>query len=173
MTASHPAKTPIPMMRVGLGFDSHRIGPGGRLVLGGVTIDANIHLVGHSDADALLHAVTDGLLSAAGLPDIGQLFPNTAEENRGRDSSEMLQIAMESVRENGWSLVNLDCVVQLERPKLSPFKSEIISRIAGILGVESDRVSMKGKTGEGVGEIGRGELCEAMCIVLLAKEVVS
>ncbi|MFN9436512.1 MAG: 2-C-methyl-D-erythritol 2,4-cyclodiphosphate synthase [Planctomycetota bacterium] len=159
--------------RVGLGFDSHRIASGGQLILGGCIVGEGMHFVGHSDADVLLHAVTDSLLSAAGLPDIGELFPNTAEENRGRDSGERLSLAMHRVREAGFALVNLDAVVQLERPKLASMKLQIRTRIAQILGADVSRVNIKGKTGEGVGEIGRGELATAMCVVLLetAKEV--
>jgi len=156
-------------LRIGLGMDSHRIASGGPMILGGISIEADRHFVGHSDADILLHAITDGVLSAAGLPDIGQLFPNTAEENRGRDSAEMLRLAFELVKAKGWTLVNLDCVVQLEQPKLFPYKIQIRGRIAEILGVQLDQISLKGKTGEAVGEIGRGELCEVTCVVLLTK----
>ena len=148
-------------------MDSHRIAPGGPMILGGIQLDADMHFVGHSDADVLLHAITDAILSAAGLPDIGQFFPNTSEENRGRDSAEMLAIGMKAVRESGWSIINLDCVVQMEHPKLSPHKDQMKKRIADILQIQSDQISIKAKTGEGVGEIGRGELCEATCVVLL------
>lgn len=154
--------------RIGLGFDSHRIAPGGQLILGGCVIGEGMHFVGHSDADVLLHAITDALLSAAGLPDIGELFPNTSQENRGRDSGEMLAIAMERVREVGYGLVNLDAVVQLERPKLATLKPTIRARIAEILGADVSQVNIKGKTGEGIGEVGRGELATATCVVLLA-----
>ena len=150
-------------------MDSHRIAVGGPLILGGLKLDVDMHFVGHSDADVLLHAITDAVLSGAGLPDIGQLFPNTSAENQGRDSAEMLSIAMQSVRDHGWEINNLDCVVQLERPKLSPLKEEMKSRISSILGIQPDQISLKGKTGEGVGEVGRGELCEATCVVLLLK----
>lgn len=159
----------FPGLRIGLGMDSHRIASGGPMVLGGIRLDADMHFVGHSDADVLLHAITDAILSAAGLPDIGQLFPNTSEENRGRDSADMLAIGMKAVRDGGWSIVNLDCVVQLERPKLSPHKELMRKRIAEILLIQPVQISIKGKTGEGVGEIGRGELCEATCVVLLMK----
>jgi 2-C-methyl-D-erythritol 2,4-cyclodiphosphate synthase len=150
-------------------MDSHRIAPGGPLILGGLRLDFDMHFVGHSDADVLLHAITDAILSAAGLPDIGELFPNTAEVNRARDSAEMLSIAMDSVRKAGWAIVNLDCVVQLEKPKLSPIKAKIQERIAAILNVAVDQIAVKGKTGEGVGEIGRGELCQTTCVALLSK----
>lgn len=158
---------PFSGLRIGLGMDSHRIGPGGPMILGGVTLDVDMHFVGHSDADVLLHAITDALLSAASLPDIGQWFPNTAAENRGRDSADMLRIAVDAVRQKKLAILNLDCVVQLEKPKLSPHKDAMKIRIANILGIETDQVSIKGKTGEGVGEIGRGELCEATCVVLV------
>jgi 2-C-methyl-D-erythritol 2,4-cyclodiphosphate synthase len=151
-------------------MDSHRIEPGGPMILGGLKLDVDLHFAGHSDADVLLHAITDAILSAAGLPDIGQVFPNTSEANRGRDSAEMLAISMEYVRKEGWRIVNLDCVVQLERPKLVPYKESMKNRIADILAVHSDQIAIKGKTGEGVGEIGRGELCEATCVVLLMQE---
>lgn len=167
-----PAAGPSPLLdaiRIGFGFDSHRIEPGGIMHLGGLSIDCNAHFVGHSDADVLLHAITDALLSAANLPDIGQLFPNNLEENRGRDSAEMLSLAMDQVRETGWELVNLDCVVQLERPKISPIKKELIERISSVLRTDFHRVSLKGKTGEGTGAIGRGELAEAHCVALITK----
>lgn len=154
-------------LRIGIGMDSHRIASGGPMILGGLRLDVDMHFVGHSDADVLLHAVTDAILSAAGLPDIGQLYPNTSEENRGRDSADMLALAMAAVRDGGWSIINLDCIVQLEHPKLSPHKDLMKKRIAEILRIQSDQISIKGKTGEGVGEIGRGELCEATCVVLL------
>ena len=154
-------------LRIGIGMDSHRIASGGPMILGGLRLDVDMHFVGHSDADVLLHAVTDAILSAAGLPDIGQLYPNTSDENRGRDSADMLALAMAAVRDGGWSIINLDCIVQLEHPKLSPHKDLMKKRIAEILRIQSDQISIKGKTGEGVGEIGRGELCEATCVVLL------
>ncbi len=156
-------------MRIGLGIDSHRIASGGPMILGGMRLDEDFHFVGHSDADVLLHAITDAILSAAGLPDIGQLFPNTSEENRGRDSADMLSVAMQAVRQAGWTINNLDCVVQLELPKLSGLKELMKQRIAEILQIESNQIAIKGKTGEGVGEIGRGELCQATCVVLLIK----
>jgi 2-C-methyl-D-erythritol 2,4-cyclodiphosphate synthase len=114
----------------------------------------------------LLHAITDAILSAGGLPDIGELFPNDREENRGRDSSEMLSMAMEVFRLQGWSLHQIDCVIEMEKPKIFPHKDEMRTTIANILGISVDRVGLKGKTGEGIGEIGRGELAKATCVVL-------
>ncbi|MEM9352160.1 MAG: 2-C-methyl-D-erythritol 2,4-cyclodiphosphate synthase [Planctomycetota bacterium] len=157
-------------LRIGLGEDSHRTAEGGPLRLGGVTIESDVHLLGHSDADVLLHAVTDAVLGAAGLPDIGQLFPNTDEANRGRDSGELLRIAYAKVREAGFRLVNLDCVVAAERPKIGPHKEQIVGAIAGLLDSEPSQVNLKAKTGEGVGPVGRGESIEARCVVLLNTE---
>jgi len=155
--------------RVGLGFDSHRIESGGRLILGGCSIAEGVHFVGHSDADVLLHAITDAVLSAAGLPDIGEMFPNTLEENRGRDSAEMLALAMSQVRALGWEVVNIDTVVQMERPKISSHKHAIRERISEIMHIAPTQIAVKGKTGEGVGEVGRGALATAMCVVLLTQ----
>lgn len=127
------------------------------------------HAVGHSDADVLLHAVTDALLGAAGLPDIGVLFPNTEEVNRGRDSADMLRLAYDRVVAAGYRLANLDAVVHAQRPKLSPYKAAIVDRVAAILGVEPGQVNVKAKTGEGVGPVGLEELIEARCVVLLER----
>ena len=112
-------------LRIGLGEDSHRTAEGGPLRLGGIDVPHDRHLLGHSDADVLLHAVTDALLGAAGLPDIGQLFPNTDEANRNRDSADMLRLAYDRVVAAGYEIVNLDCVVAAQRPKLSPHKEAI------------------------------------------------
>ena len=125
------------------------------------------HAIGHSDADVLLHAITDALLGAAGLPDIGVLFPNTEEANRGRDSADMLRLAYDRVTAAGYRLTNLDAVVHAQRPKLSPHKAAIVDRVAAILGVEPNQINMKAKTGEGVGPVGQEELIEARCIALL------
>lgn len=137
--------------------------------LGGVTIEHDRHLVGHSDADVLLHAVTDALLGAAAIGDIGEMFPNTAAENAGRDSAEMLRLAWGRVREHGLDLENLDCVVLAQRPKLLPHRESIRRRIAGILGVAPERIFLKGKTGEGVGPVGREEAITAHCAALLSR----
>jgi 2-C-methyl-D-erythritol 2,4-cyclodiphosphate synthase len=156
-------------LRIGLGEDSHRTAAGGPLRLGGVDVPHDRHLVGHSDADVLLHAVTDALLGAAGLPDIGQLFPNTDEANRGRDSAQILRLAHDRVAAAGWRLVNLDCVVAAERPRISPHKEAIIARLAEILGIDIGCVGVKAKTGEGVGAVGSGDLIEARCVALLQR----
>ncbi len=154
-------------MRIGLGEDTHRLTDGGPLRLGGVDIPHDRQTVGHSDADVLLHAVTDALLGAAGLPDIGQMFPNTAEENRGRDSADMLRLAHKKVIQAGYHVVNLDCVVAAQQPKLSPHKENIEQRIAEILSLATDQINVKAKTGEGVGPVGEQLAIEARCVVLI------
>lgn len=154
-------------MRVGIGHDTHRLATGIPLRLGGVAIPHDRGLVGHSDADVLLHAVTDALLGAAALGDIGDLFPDTSAENRGRDSAEMLALAHQRVQQAGYSVANLDCIVLAERPKLSPYKEPIRRRIAEILGVEMEDVGLKAKTGERVDAVGREEAIVAQAVVLL------
>ena len=136
--------------------------------LGGIDIPHDRHLVGHSDADVLLHAVTDALLGAAALGDIGELFPDTDPANRGRDSAEMLRRpGSRSGRPAGRS-ANIDCIVLAEKPKLSPYKQAIRGRIAAILGIRSEQVGLKAKTGEQVGPVGRQEIIAAQCVVLLS-----
>lgn len=154
-------------MRIGLGEDSHRTEPGGPLRLGGIDVPHDRHLVGHSDADVLLHAVTDALLGAAALPDIGRMFPNTDPANRNRDSAEMLGLAAAKVAEAGYRVVNLDCVVHAERPKLADYIDAMRHRIAGALRLNPHQVSIKAKTGEGVGPVGREELVVARCVALV------
>lgn len=158
-------------IRVGLGFDSHRIEAGGPMKLGGISVDCDAHFVGHSDGDVLLHAITDGLLSAANCEDIGQLFPDTNPGHRNRDSAEMLRAAVSRVRQQGFHIINIDCVVQTEIPKIAVHKREMQARIASLLGIQADCVGLKGKTGEGVGEVGKGILAEATVVVLLEKTV--
>jgi 2-C-methyl-D-erythritol 2,4-cyclodiphosphate synthase len=126
--------------------------------------------VGHSDADVLLHAVTDALLGAAALGDIGELFPDTDPAHRGCDSADMLRRAYDSVLQRGWRVVNLDCIVFAERPKLSPYKLEIRRRIAAVLGIDCEAVGLKAKTGEGAGPVGRQEVIAAECVALLVRE---
>ena len=157
-------------IRIGIGTDLHRLGPDRALRLGGVEIGHELGLVGHSDADVLLHAITDALLGAAALGDIGHMFPNTEAANRGRDSAEMLATAHKAVEDAGWSLVNLDCVVTAQRPKLEPYRERIRRRISEILTTEIERIGFKAKTGEGVGPVGREEAIAAECVVLLEKK---
>jgi 2-C-methyl-D-erythritol 2,4-cyclodiphosphate synthase len=137
------------------------------LRLGGIDVPADAHAVGHSDADPLLHAVTDDLLGAAALGDIGELFPDTDAANRGRDSAEMLTLACEKVTARGFRVVNLDCIVFTEKPKLTSYKQRICQRIADLLGIPAECVSVKAKTGETVGPVGRREAIMAQCVALL------
>ena len=150
-----------------MGHDTHRLQPGGPLRIGGVAIEHDHEMVGHSDADVLLHAVTDALLGAAALGDIGQLFPNTDPANRGRDSADMLTLAWQKVQQAGWQIANLDCIVFAERPKMSPHRQAIQTRIAEILGVEPNQVGLKAKTGEGLDAVGRHEAIQAQAVALL------
>jgi 2-C-methyl-D-erythritol 2,4-cyclodiphosphate synthase len=124
-------------------------------------------LIGHSDADVLLHAVTDALLGAASLGDIGQLFPDTAAENQNRDSSEMLLSVFQQVVATGFSVVNLDCILFAEQPKLAPFSDAMRRHLAELLEIAPEAVGIKAKTGEGVGPVGKREAISAQCVVLL------
>jgi 2-C-methyl-D-erythritol 2,4-cyclodiphosphate synthase len=155
------------MLRIGLGHDTHRLISGTSLLLGGVQIEHTKSLWGHSDADVLLHAVTDALLGAAGLGDIGELFPDTEEVNRNRNSAEMLQIAWNQVRQHHWKIVNLDLILFAEQPKIAPHKEAIRRRIAELLEIDASQVGIKAKTGEKIGIIGREEAIAAECVVLL------
>ena len=157
-------------MRVGLGHDRHRLVPGRPLILGGVKIEFEKGLDGHSDADVLLHAVTDAILGAAGMGDIGEWFPNTDPQWANVDSSIFLQQAISEVEKRGWIIGNLDCTVHAERPKLSPYKSAISARIANLLNLELSQVNVKAKTGEKVGPIGREEAIDADAIVMLVRD---
>ena len=149
----------------------HPLRPGGPLRLGGVDIPHDRESIGHSDGDALLHAVIDALLGAAALGDVGQMFPDTDAANRGRDSTEMLTAALDAVATLGWQIVNIDCIVFAQRPKLLPHRQTIRQRVADILGIEVERVGLQAKTGEGIGPVGREEAVAAQCVALLeAKE---
>ena len=156
-------------IRVGLGHDTHRLGPGEALIVGGIAIPHDKTAIGHSDADVLLHAVTDALLGAATLGDIGELFPDTDPANRGRDSAGMLAEAAARVAAAGWRVVNLDCVIFAQRPKILPHRPAIRRRIAEILGLDESAVWLKAKTGEGVGPIGEEQAVAAECVVLIEK----
>jgi 2-C-methyl-D-erythritol 2,4-cyclodiphosphate synthase len=154
-------------MRIGLGHDTHRLGEGGPLRLGGIEVPHDRHAIGHSDADVLLHAITDALLGAAALGDIGELFPDTDPANKGRDSADMLRRAYERVLAAGYRIENLDCVVFAQRPKLLPFREAMRRRIAEILQITPEQVGLKAKTGEHVGPVGREEAIQAECVALL------
>jgi 2-C-methyl-D-erythritol 2,4-cyclodiphosphate synthase len=159
------------MTLTGIGYDSHRFAPGRSLILGGVTIPHELGLDGHSDADVLAHAVTDALLGAAGLGDIGEHFPDTEERWRDADSMQLLGIVVTTVIAAGFEIVNLDCTVLMERPKIGPHRAAIRERLAGELGLDDERVNVKASTGEGIGFIGRGEGAAALAIVSLSPVV--
>ena len=154
-------------IRVGIGHDTHRLCPGGPLRLGGIDIPHDRESIGHSDADVLLHAVTDALLGAAALGDIGEMFPDTDPANRGRDSAEMLRAARDAVSRAGWQIGNCDCIVFAERPRIAPHKEAMRQRLAAILGIEPERIGLKAKTGEQIGPVGQQEIIAAQCVVLL------
>ena len=155
--------------RIGEGWDVHALVPGRQLIIGGVTVPYHLGLLGHSDADVLLHAITDALLGAAGLGDIGTLFPDTAAEFKGADSAVLLSEAMRQVAEGGWRLGNVDCTVVAQAPKLAPYKQAIRQRIAEVLGLEADAVNVKAKTAEKLGPVGEGLSMEARAVVLLLR----
>jgi 2-C-methyl-D-erythritol 2,4-cyclodiphosphate synthase len=157
------------MTLVGIGYDSHRLTPGRRLVIGGVEIPYERGLDGHSDADVLAHAITDALLGAAGLGDIGEHFPDTDERWRDADSIELLARALELLAAQGFALVNVDCTVVMQEPKLSPHRQAIRERLAMALGLEVGRVSVKASTGEGIGFVGRGEGVAALAVAGLER----
>ena len=154
-------------LRIGEGWDTHALVPGRRLVLGGVEIPHERGLLGHSDADVLLHAITDALVGAAGLGDIGRHFPDTDERFRGADSVVLLQEAVRRVREQGWNLVNVDSTVVAQAPKLAPHIEAMRERIAQALGVAAGQVNVKAKTAERLGPVGMGQSIEARAVVLL------
>ena len=137
--------------------------------LGGIDVPHDQRAVGHSDADVLLHAVTDALLGAAALGDIGELFPDTDQANRGRDSGQMLQAAVGHVVAAGWTIENLDCIVFAELPKLTPYKPAIRRRIGELIGIDAESVGLKAKTAEGLGAIGRREAIAAQCVALIKR----
>lgn len=154
-------------MRAGTGYDSHRFTDDRPLVLGGVTIPDAAGLAGHSDGDAVLHALIDALLGAAGLGSIGGMFPDTDPAYEGADSARLLEAALERLRHEGWTVVNVDVTVVTERPRIQPHADAMRRRLAGLLGVPAGSVSVKGKSNEGMGWIGRGEGLAVMAIALI------
>ena len=156
-------------IRTGLGWDVHRIAPGRPLILGGVVIPADFGLDGHSDADILSHAITDALLGAAALGDIGMHFPDTDPRWKGADSAQFLAHAASLVRDAGYEIVNVDSTVILEKPKLKDYRTVIRESLARTLGLVTDRVSVKFKTAERVGPVGEGRSAEAQAIATIAR----
>jgi 2-C-methyl-D-erythritol 2,4-cyclodiphosphate synthase len=155
------------MSLVGIGYDSHRLATGRRLMIGGVEIPFELGLAGHSDADVLTHAVTDALLGAAALGDIGEHFPDTDERWRDADSVELLRAVVKLVCAQGLAIVNVDCTVVMQEPKLAPHRQAIRERLARALGLDAGRVNVKASTGEGIGFVGRGEGVAALAVASL------
>jgi 2-C-methyl-D-erythritol 2,4-cyclodiphosphate synthase len=156
-------------VRTGIGYDSHRFAPGGPLVLGGVRVPSDVHLYGHSDGDAIAHAVTDAVLGAAALGDIGAMFSDADDANAGRDSIEMLAQAVARLHGAGWRVGQVDVVVIAETPKIAPHRTAMCERISLALGVSAVDVSIKGKTNEGMGFVGRGEGIACMATATIVR----
>jgi 2-C-methyl-D-erythritol 2,4-cyclodiphosphate synthase len=156
-------------LRIGVGFDAHALVEGVPLVLGGVTIDYPRGLAGHSDGDVLAHALTDALLGAANLGDIGSLFPSDDEQYRGASSLDLLREAYREVRKAGWELTNADCLLIGEEPRIGAVRDEMCVRLAGALDVDLPRVTVRATTTDGLGYTGRGEGLAAQAVALLAR----
>ena len=164
---THP--TQVCAMRIGEGWDTHQLVTGRPLVLGGVTIPHSHGLLGHSDADALLHAITDALLGAAALGDIGRHFPDTAAEFKGADSVVLLQEAARRVAAAGYAIVNIDSTIVAQAPKMAPHIPAMCARIAAALGVDVGAVNVKAKTAEKMGPVGEGRAIDARAVCLLVR----
>ncbi|NLA88280.1 MAG: 2-C-methyl-D-erythritol 2,4-cyclodiphosphate synthase [Alcaligenaceae bacterium] len=157
-------------IRVGQGFDVHALVEGRPLILGGVTIPHDKGLMGHSDADALLHAVTDAILGASGLGDIGRLFPDNDPQFKDADSRVLLREAFARVKAEGWRVVNVDATIHAQQPKIKPHAPAMVANIAADLEIEENCVNIKGKTNEKLGHIGREEGIATNCVVLLVRD---
>jgi 2-C-methyl-D-erythritol 2,4-cyclodiphosphate synthase len=157
------------VIRLGIGEDLHRIDVARTLILGGIIIEEGPGLAGHSDADVLLHAITDAILGAVALGDIGHHFPASDPRYAHADSADFLRVALQLAREQGWEVANIDSTVHAERPKLAPYIEHIRVRIAEIAGLETNQVSVKAKTAEGVDSVGRGEAMRATAVALLER----
>lgn len=155
--------------RIGQGYDVHALTPGRKLILGGVHIPHHQGLLGHSDADALLHAITDAILGGAGLGDIGGMFPDTDPQWQGADSRSLLRWAMDAVRAAGWRVGNVDATIIAQAPRIAPHVAAMRANVAADLGIAADAVNIKGKTNERLGFEGRGEGIAAHAIVLLVR----
>ncbi|MDO5653958.1 MAG: 2-C-methyl-D-erythritol 2,4-cyclodiphosphate synthase [Brachymonas sp.] len=172
MTTTQFPPPELPPLRIGEGWDSHQLVEGRDLWLGGVLVDYHKGLLGHSDADVLLHAVTDALLGAAGLGDIGTLFPDTDPVHKGADSRLLLREAARRVRKtSGWYVVNVDCTVIAQEPKLAQYKPAMAASIAACLSIHPNQVNVKAKTAEKLGPVGEGRSMEARAAVLLMQQV--
>jgi len=155
--------------RVGQGYDVHALTPGRKLILGGVHIPHHLGLLGHSDADALLHAITDAILGGAGLGDIGGMFPDTGSQWEGADSRALLRGAMDAVRRAGWQVGNIDATVIAQAPRIAPHVAAMRANIAADLGIAAEAVNVKGKTNERLGFEGRGEGIAAHAVAMLVR----
>lgn len=153
----------------GIGYDSHRFAPGGPMRLGGIEIPGAEHLAGHSDGDAVAHALTDAILGGAGAGDIGEMFSDRDPANRGRDSIGMLRAAVARVADSGWRVAHADITVVAERPAIAPHRAAMRAALAAAVGVPADRLSVKGKTNEGMGWIGRGEGLACLAVATLVR----
>jgi 2-C-methyl-D-erythritol 2,4-cyclodiphosphate synthase len=162
-----PPSSPDALTRVGIGYDSHSFAPGRPLTLGGILIPSEIGLTGHSDADAVCHAITDAILGAAGFGDIGEMFPDTDPANKGRDSIGMLEAAVRRLAKAGYAVHQVDVSVITETPRLSSYRDRMRERLATALGIDSASVSVKGKTNEGLGWIGRREGLACIAVATL------
>lgn len=157
------------MIRVGLGYDLHRLIEGRKLILGGIVLPFEKGEDGHSDGDVLFHAITDAVLGASGLGDIGSYFPPEDAKWKNADSAQLLSAVLKDVYAKGWKIENLDCVIKLEKPKFIPFRQQVVNNIASVMGIEADQVFVKAKTGEKLPPVGTGEAVEAYCTCLLSK----
>lgn len=157
-------------LRVGQGVDTHTFIAGRPLILGGIEIESEKGLSGHSDADALLHAITDAVLGATGRGDIGSYFPDTDEKWKGADSKELFRIVWNEISAQGWGLINLDATVVTEAPKLNPFIASMKESVAELFSTSPDRIGLKATTAEKMGALGRGEGLLALAVVLLSKD---
>ena len=157
------------MIRVGLGYDIHRLIEGRPLILGGIVLPFEKGEDGHSDGDVLFHAITDAVLGAAGLGDIGSFFPPEEMQWKDADSAKLLQTVMEKVRATGWHIENIDCVIKLEKPKFIPYRHQVIESVARALQIQPEQVFVKAKTGEKLPPVGTSEAVEATAVCLLSK----
>ncbi|NPA17087.1 MAG: 2-C-methyl-D-erythritol 2,4-cyclodiphosphate synthase [Aquificae bacterium] len=158
------------MYRIGTGFDIHRLKEGRKLIIGGVEIPSDVGFDAHSDGDILFHALTDALLGAVGYGDIGQLFPDNQDKWKDADSSIFLREAGRIIKEAGYSVVNIDGFIILQKPKILPYREKIIQNTAKVLNINTNQIFIKGKTFEKIGELGEGKAGAAQVVVLLKKE---
>ncbi len=157
--------------RSGIGMDIHRLVPERRLILGGIEIPFELGLLGHSDADAVLHAVGDAMVGAAGLGDIGILFPDTDPQFKDADSGELIRHILWLVGQQGWELVNIDLIIHAQLPKLGPYRGQMKRRIAELLEMDFANVNIKGKTNEGLDAVGEGRAIAATAVVMLRRKI--